>query len=142
MPVDTFPQFQEFLIKEKGIPEKNAPYHSLWVDKFLSFREKAIEEEFDSALKRFLSHLYSQNTEEWQARQAEQAVRFYFQEFRQFSCQLFFLWFFSCDNLDNGYLLYSRGSAPIQNRSRLSLHLHRFCIHGTRHKTAIVDTAY
>lgn len=81
MPVDTFPQFQEFLIKEKGIPEKNAPYHSLWVDKFLSFREKAIEEEFDSALKRFLSHLYSQNTEEWQARQAEQAVRFYFQEF-------------------------------------------------------------
>ena len=74
-------EFQKFLVKEKRIPEKNAPYYTLWVNKFFSFSDRINEERFDNGLKQFLNQLYTRKAEEWQLQQAEQAVRLYFQHF-------------------------------------------------------------
>jgi integron integrase len=81
MASDTLLKFQEFLVRKKHIPEKNAPYYSLWVNKFFSFSTSTNEEKFDNILKQFLEHLSAQKTEEWQLKQAEEAIRLYFQDF-------------------------------------------------------------
>jgi integron integrase len=81
MASDTLLKFQEFLVRKKHIPEKNAPYYSLWVNKFFSFSTSTNEEKFDNILKQFLEHLSAQKTEEWQLKQAEEAIKLYFQDF-------------------------------------------------------------
>ena len=60
---DILLKFQEFLIKEKRIPEKNAPYYALWVNKFFSFAGAVVEEKIDNALKQFLTELDIQKAE-------------------------------------------------------------------------------
>ena len=81
MLVGSLSRFQEFLIKEKGVSDKNSPYYALWVTKLFAFCGRDSGEEFDILLKRFISRLCSQNTQQWQLQQAEEAVKFYFQEF-------------------------------------------------------------
>lgn len=81
MSSDILLRFQEFLVKEKHIPEKNAPYYALWVNKFFSFSTSIDDEKFDNIFRQFLEHLSIQKAEDWQLEQAEEAVKFYFQEF-------------------------------------------------------------
>ncbi|MFH1877018.1 MAG: integron integrase [Candidatus Omnitrophota bacterium] len=81
MSSDVLLRFQEFLVKEKHIPEKNTPYYALWVNKFFSFSTGIEEVKFDNILRHFLEYLIVQKAEDWQLNQAEEAVKLYFQEF-------------------------------------------------------------
>lgn len=81
MSSDILLRFQEFLVKEKHIPEKNAPYYTLWVNKFFSFSSGTSEEKFDNLLRQFLEHFSAQKAENWQLNQAQEAIKLYFQEF-------------------------------------------------------------
>lgn len=74
-------RFQDFLVKEGFTSERHAPYYCLWVNKFLSFSNGVEESKFNSSLEEFLEHLRAQEAANWQLRQAEEAVKLYFQEF-------------------------------------------------------------
>ncbi len=75
-------RFQDFLLKQGVATEKSAPFHSLWVNKFLSSSLNLNEENFQDSLAQFCDYLRRQSDlSDWQLHQAETAVRLYFQKF-------------------------------------------------------------
>ncbi len=76
------PQFQDFLVSRKLVPEKNVPFYANWVSKFLDFVSKSNSVDQDGLVGEFLSSLESQkNVADWQVRQAEEALRLYLSHF-------------------------------------------------------------
>ena len=77
------PEFQDFLLLHKLVPEKNVPYYANWVSKFLIFSNKHAQLDLDSLVLEFLHFLQSEkNLADWQTRQAEEAVQLYLNHFR------------------------------------------------------------
>jgi integron integrase len=73
--------FGEFLLKAQLVKEKAAPYCVRWVRRFLS--RPASDEPLADQVRRFCEDLERSRCEEWQVRQAEQALRIYFVHFLQ-----------------------------------------------------------
>ena len=77
------PEFQDFLLSRRLVPEKNIPFYAHWVSKFLAFSNINRELDQDALVAEFLYSLKSKkNISDWQARQAEEALRLYLHHFR------------------------------------------------------------
>ncbi len=75
-------QFGEFLLKAQLIKEKAAPYCVRWVRRFLT--RPASNEPLADQVRRFCEDLERSGTcQDWQVRQAEDALRIYFVNFLQ-----------------------------------------------------------
>jgi hypothetical protein len=73
-------QFGEFLLKRELVRQSAAPYFVRWVRQFLA--REASDEAVADQVRRFCDHLErSGRFEDWQVRQAEQALRIYFVNF-------------------------------------------------------------
>ncbi len=73
-------QFGEFLLKARLVREKAAPYFVRWVRRFLS--QPASSEPLADQVRRFCEGLERRGRcQDWQVRQAEQALRIYFVNF-------------------------------------------------------------
>ena len=78
MAVDLLPEFQEFLKQKRIVPDKQIPFYAQWVSRFLAFLNRNSFTKLDIATEQFISWLRnSQHTQDWQLRQAENAVRLY-----------------------------------------------------------------
>lgn len=79
---EILPEFQEFLLANKLVSEKNIPFYALWVSKFISFMNGNPDIPKDSTLLAFLEQLPKQKKiEDWQLQQAEEAVKLYLEHF-------------------------------------------------------------
>ena len=77
------PEFQEFLSKSNLVREKYIPFYAHWSSKFLSFSNENMELNHELQVQKFLDQLQSQvNAAEWQIRQAHDAIRLYFNHFK------------------------------------------------------------
>jgi len=77
------PEFQDFLLSHRLVPEKNAPYYALWVSRFLAFSNKKRHLDHDTLTFEFMHSLKSEeNIADWQLLQAEEALRLYLYHFR------------------------------------------------------------
>ena len=76
-------EFQEFLSTSNLVQAKYIPYYAYWSRKFLSFSNKNTELNHDLKVQKFLDDLRSRdNAADWQIRQAHDAIRLYFNHFR------------------------------------------------------------
>jgi len=75
------PDFQKFIISSGFAAENNAPYCALWVSKFLKFSNSKEMVPNENRLKDFLAELSLKNMEDWQLKQAEEAIRIYLEKF-------------------------------------------------------------
>lgn len=74
----TLPEFQQYLLSRKLVPEKNAPYYAYWVSRYLAFSRRLENMDKAEMLRRFLDDLHSrQHMEDWQVQQAREAVELY-----------------------------------------------------------------
>jgi hypothetical protein len=77
------PEFQDFLLSHRLVPEKNAPYYARWVSRFLAFSNKSRHLDHDTLTSEFMHSLKSEeNIADWQVLQAEEALRLYLYHFR------------------------------------------------------------
>jgi len=77
------PEFQEFLRTRRIVPDNQIPFCARWVSKFLSFINKNSFTKTDIALIQFNDFLTKNNDlQDWQLKQAENAVRLYVDNFR------------------------------------------------------------
>jgi integrase len=74
-------QFGEFLLKAQLVKEKAAPYCVRWVRQFLT--RPASDEPLADQIRRFCEQLERDGCQDWQVRQAEQALRICFVNFLQ-----------------------------------------------------------
>jgi integron integrase len=75
---DLLPEFQDFLKARKIVPDNQIPFYARWVSKFLSFLNRNTFTKTDIATDQFIVFLRdNQHAQEWQLRQAENAVRLY-----------------------------------------------------------------
>ena len=75
-------QFGDFILKAQLVKEKAAPYCVRWVRRFLM--RPASDEPLADQVRRFCEELERDGAcEDWQVRQAEQALRIYFVNFLQ-----------------------------------------------------------
>ena len=73
--------YGEFLLKARLVKERAAAHCARWVRAFL--KRPASAEPLDDQVRRFCEDLERQGHEDWQVRQAEDALRIYFVNFRQ-----------------------------------------------------------
>jgi integron integrase len=74
--------FGEYLLRERLVPEKNAPFLVRWVRRFLQSDTPQPDEALADRVQRFRERLEGEgHWGEWQVNQAEQAVRLYFVNF-------------------------------------------------------------
>ena len=77
------PEFQEFLLSRKLAPEKHVLFLAIWVSKFLAFSNRNKQQDIGITVTEFLSSLETTgNIDDWQVRQAEEAVRLYLDHFK------------------------------------------------------------
>ena len=81
MKSNVLPDFQKFLISGRLVAEKNVSYYAFWVSRFLKFSNDLGVIPQEDKIEDFLAELRLENTEDWQSRQAEKAVKVYFKEF-------------------------------------------------------------
>ena len=75
--------FQAFLCSRKLVPEKNIPYFSSWVSKFLHFCNKNNQLDNNKLVMEFMDSLQKDpRVLDWQIRQARQAVQVYLVNFK------------------------------------------------------------
>ncbi len=78
MAADVLPEFQEFLKHKKIVPDKQIPFYAQWVSRFLAFLNRNSFTKLDIATEQFIIWLRdSQHAQDWQLRQAGNAVRLY-----------------------------------------------------------------
>jgi len=76
------PDFQEFLRSRKLVPEKNIPYFASWAGKFLFFCNKNKRIDHNQLVMEFIDSLTkNEDIQDWQIRQAQQAVQLYLVNF-------------------------------------------------------------
>ncbi len=76
------PEFQNFLLSHKLVPEKNISFYAHWVSKFLGFSPKDENLSLDLRIKNFLNHLKAQKSiSDWQIKQADNAIGLYVHHF-------------------------------------------------------------
>lgn len=76
-------RFAEYLLKQKLVPEKNAPYYVSWVRKFLARPVSVPVSPLDEQVAGYLHELETVgNYQAWQITQAERALRLFFVNFK------------------------------------------------------------
>jgi integron integrase len=76
--------FGVFLIRDKVVPEKHAPFVVRWVRQFLESDRPGAGESLEDRVRRFLDRLEADaKITDWQVAQARQAVRLYFVNFKK-----------------------------------------------------------
>jgi integron integrase len=79
---EILPEFQKFLLERKLSPEKNTPFYAYWVSRFLDFARKhdlSVTGYQESLVLKFLDMLRSdKHIQDWQHRQADDAIRLYY----------------------------------------------------------------
>jgi len=72
------PDFQQYLLSRKLVPEKSATFYAYWANRYLTFTKRHQDVDPPEALRRFLENLQSQEKiAEWQIQQAKEAVQLY-----------------------------------------------------------------
>jgi len=70
-------RFKDYLIAKRIVPEKKVPYYISWVSQFYAFCGKETNDDVSSAdIEKFLKHL-GKSCEEWQIKQAKEAIDLY-----------------------------------------------------------------
>ena len=83
IPKAVLPDFQDFLLSQKLAPEKNVPYLANWVSKFLAFNNRKGQADIGRTVAEFMNFLEArEDIEDWQIRQAGEAVRLYLNHFK------------------------------------------------------------
>ena len=76
-------RFAEYLLKQRLVPEKNAPYYVSWVRKFLARGVTVPVLPLDERVAGFLKDLdAAASYQDWQITQAERALRLFFVNFK------------------------------------------------------------
>ncbi|MFH1798334.1 MAG: integron integrase [Candidatus Omnitrophota bacterium] len=76
------PEFQKFLITKQFAREETAPFYAYWVSEFLKFANDNKNFTLDINRVTFLKNLPArENIADWQVKQAENALRLYFEQF-------------------------------------------------------------
>ena len=76
-------EFQEFLSATNLVQKKYISYYAYWSSKFLSFSNKNKDLNHNLQVQKFLDYLKSHdNVADWQIRQAHDAIRLYFNHFK------------------------------------------------------------
>ncbi len=85
------PEFQEFLLSKKLVPQKSTSFYAHWVSKFLRFSSSDEDLAIDSRMDKFLNWLKSQgNIFDWQIRQADEALKLYINHFLNGNTKIFY----------------------------------------------------
>jgi len=70
-------RFKDYLLAKRIVPENNIPYYIAWVSQFYAFCDNPPGDDISSAeVERFLKHL-TKFREEWQIKQAKEAIELY-----------------------------------------------------------------
>jgi integron integrase len=70
-------QFKDYLTVKRIVPEIKLPYYVSWVSKFYAFCDKTPGDEISSSeVDRFLKHM-AKSREDWQIKQAKEAIELY-----------------------------------------------------------------
>ena len=84
--LDVLPEFQDFLLDKKLVPEKNVPFYAIWAGKYFNYARKKqanADEYQENAIIEFIETLKSDpNISDWQIRQAQDAIRLYYFQYR------------------------------------------------------------
>ena len=76
LPSQTLPDFQQYLLSRKLMPEKSVTFHAYWANRYLTFPKRLKNADAAEALRRFLEDLQSrENIADWQIRQAKEAIQ-------------------------------------------------------------------
>jgi len=70
-----------FFQKAKGIPKDKVKYYLGWIDRFLKFYNGSLDDVSDGDLKAFGDFLEAHGYEQWQVKQAQEAVFLYIEKF-------------------------------------------------------------
>lgn len=71
------PKFQKFLLERKLATVKTAQFYALWAYKFLAFSQKESNSPQEEQKAKFLNDLKEKNNQDWQIKQAEEALAMY-----------------------------------------------------------------
>ncbi len=74
-------QLEIFLKYKKGLSEKKIKYYIFWLNKFFAYYSKSLDNISEQELIEFCDLLKSKGYEDWQVKQAREAVVFYIQNF-------------------------------------------------------------
>jgi hypothetical protein len=78
LPSQTLPDFQQFLLSKKLVPEKSVTFNAYWASRYLTFSTRMKNADPLETLRLFLEDLQSQgNIDDWQIRQAEETIQLY-----------------------------------------------------------------
>ena len=81
-PTATLPEYQQYLLSRKLVPEKNVSYYAHWVSLYLAFSNRQENMDKVDMLPRFLDDLQSRkHMDDWQVQQAREAVQLYMGQF-------------------------------------------------------------
>ncbi|MBW2088752.1 MAG: integron integrase [Deltaproteobacteria bacterium] len=70
-------RFKDYLLAKRIVPENKIPYYIAWISQFYAFCDKTPGDDVSSAeVERFLKHL-TKFREEWQIKQAKEAIELY-----------------------------------------------------------------
>lgn len=82
LPSQTLPDFQQYLLSRKLVPEKSVTFYAYWANRYLTFSKRLKNADAAEALRRFLEDLQSrENIADWQIQQAKEAIQLYTDHF-------------------------------------------------------------
>ena len=82
LPSQTLPDFQQYLLSRKLVPEKSVTFYAYWANRYLTFSKRLKNADPEEALRRFLEDLQSrENIADWQIQQAKEAIQIYTDHF-------------------------------------------------------------
>ena len=82
LPSQTLPDFQQYLLSRKLVPEKSVIFYVYWANRYLTLSKRLKNADAAEALRRFLEDLQSrENIADWQIRQAKEAIQLYTDHF-------------------------------------------------------------
>src|SRR4030042_4759800 len=78
LPLQTLPDFQQYLLSRKLVPEKSVTFYAYWANRYLMFSQRLKNADAAEALRLFLENLQSrENIADWQIQQAKEAIQLY-----------------------------------------------------------------
>ena len=78
----TLPDFQQYLLSRKLVPEKSVTFCAYWANRYLTFSKRMENADAAEALRLLLEDLQSrENIADWQIQQAKEAIQLYSDHF-------------------------------------------------------------
>ena len=82
LPSQTLPDFQQYLLSRKLVPEKSVTFYAYWANRYLTFSKRLKNADAAEVLRRFIEDLQSrENIADWQIQQAKEAIQLYTDHF-------------------------------------------------------------